>query len=67
MEKDTENNILTGNFKADTEKQTPVGINIPEYHSNPIKRELVSLVYTELAKKKSDYKSFSKFRPKDLI
>ena len=71
MGKDSEknNNILTAEFKVNNLNSANKNMEkSPENRqSNPIFRRLFKLVYSELTRNKKDYKSFSKFSPKDLI
>ena len=40
---------------------------MPKNQTNPIYRILFKLTHFELTKKKEDYKSFTKFKPKDWL
>ncbi|MDD3013964.1 MAG: hypothetical protein PHC34_09710 [Candidatus Gastranaerophilales bacterium] len=66
MEKDTEKgNILTGKFISNPEKKSGEEKFVPKNQTNPIYKQLVSLIHSKIDKK-SNYRSFSDFKPKDL-
>lgn len=59
-----EGKVIIGNFGSGSENQTKKPANTNQ--TNPIYRKLFNLTHTELNKGKTDYKSFSKFKPEDL-
>ena len=67
-DKETENNrfslINSNHNKNDAPQSCP---KISENQTNPIYRILFKLTHSELTKKKENYKSFTKFKPKDWL
>lgn len=64
MDKEKNKNVIEHNFKAENNFSAP--FSIPKKQTNPIQENFVKLVFSKLKNNKLDYKSFSKFNPKDL-
>lgn len=60
------NNLIIAEFKSDTEIQKKPPANFDSNQSNPILNRLYKLTHKELMHRSDNYKSFSKFKPKDL-
>lgn len=68
MDKEEKNRdkVITADFRSANNNQTKKPANMPGNQTNPIYKQLFKLVHTELTKQKTDYKSFSRFKPEDL-
>jgi len=59
--------LITADFKSEQGIRSNKTAHISSNQSNPILNRLFKLTHSELAKNKDNYKSFSKFKPEDLI
>lgn len=62
---DNDDKIVTLNFGTDSKNQS--NSHVYNNQTNPIYKKLYKLMHLELSKDKKDYKSHTKFRPKDIF
>lgn len=59
--------IIYADFKSDPGKTDRKSSLNASFHSNPVIDKLFRLVHTKLSNNKEDYKSYTDFKPEDLL